>query len=112
RVLETGSPGVHRIGRYDLVAELASGGMATVYLARLSGVGGFQRTVAIKVLHPHLAYDGEFVEMFLDEARLAAMIHHPNVVPIQEEEEGEHVYYLVMDYIEGATVAASLSRAA
>jgi eukaryotic-like serine/threonine-protein kinase len=112
RVLETGSPGVHRIGRYDLVAELASGGMATVYLARLSGVGGFQRTVAIKVLHPHLAYDGEFVEMFLDEARLAAMIHHPNVVPIQEVEEGEHGYYLVMDYIEGDTFAALLSRAA
>ncbi len=112
RVLETGSPGVHRIGRYDLVAELASGGMATVYLARLSGVGGFQRNVAIKVLHPHLAYDGEFVEMFLDEARLAAMIHHPNVVPIQEVEEGEHGYYLVMEYIEGDTFAALLSRAA
>lgn len=112
RVLETGSPGVHRIGRYDLVAEIASGGMATVYLARLSGVGGFQRNVAIKVLHPHLAYDGEFVEMFLDEARLAAMIHHPNVVPIQEVEEGEHGYYLVMDYVEGDTFAALLSRAA
>lgn len=112
RVLETGSPGVHRIGRYDLVAELASGGMATVYLARLSGVGGFQRNVAIKVLHPHLAYDGEFVEMFLDEARLAAMIHHPNVVPIQEVGEGDHGYYLVMDYIEGDTFAALLSRAA
>jgi serine/threonine protein kinase len=112
RVLETGSPGIHRIGRYDLVAELASGGMATVYLGRLSGVGGFQRNVAIKVLHPHLAYDAEFVEMFLDEARLAAMIHHPNVVPIQEVEEGEHGYYLVMDYIEGDTFAALLSRAA
>lgn len=112
RVLETGSPGIHRIGRYDLVAELASGGMATVYLARLSGVGGFQRNVAIKVLHPHLAYDAEFVEMFLDEARLAAMIHHPNVVPIQEVDEGEHGYYLVMDYVEGDTFAALLSRAA
>lgn len=112
RVIETGHPGVHRIGRYDLVAEIASGGMATVYLARLSGAGGFQRNVAIKVLHPHLAYDREFVEMFLDEARLAAMIHHPNVVPIQEVGEGDHGYYLVMDYIEGDTFAALLSRSA
>lgn len=112
RVIETGNPGVHRIGRYDLVAEIASGGMATVYLARLSGVGGFQRNVAIKVLHPHLAYDDEFVEMFLDEARLAAMIHHPNVVPILEVGEGEHGYYLVMDYVEGDTFAVLLSRAA
>ncbi len=112
RVIETGNPGFHRIGRYDLVAEIASGGMATVYLARLSGVGGFQRNVAIKVLHPHLAYDDEFVEMFLDEARLAAMIHHPNVVPILDIDDSEHGHYLVMDYVEGDTFAVLLSRAA
>src|SRR5690606_39575854 len=55
--------------------------MATVYLARLTGVGGFQRFFALKRLHPHLAGEKEFVEMFLDEARLAAGIHHPTSVP-------------------------------
>jgi serine/threonine protein kinase len=101
-----------RLDRFELVAELASGGMATVFLARLSGVAGFQRLVAIKRLHPHLAREPEFVEMFLDEARLAARIHHPNVVPIQEVGESEHGYYLVMDYIEGDTLARVLAKAA
>jgi serine/threonine-protein kinase len=101
-----------RLDRFELIAELASGGMATVFLARLSGVAGFQRLVAIKRLHPHLAREPEFVEMFLDEARLAARIHHPNVVPIQEVGESEHGYYLVMDYIEGDTLARVLAKAA
>src|SRR4051812_30541084 len=101
-----------RLDRFELIAELASGGMATVFLARLSGVAGFQRLVAIKRLHPHLAREPEFVEMFLDEARLAARIHHPNVVPIQEVGESDRGYYLVMDYIEGDTLARVLAKAA
>ena len=101
-----------RLDRFELVAELASGGMATVYLARLSGVGGFQRFVAIKRLHPHLARDAEFIEMFLDEARLAARIHHPNVVPILEIGTSEDGYYLVMEYVEGDTLGRLLARAA
>lgn len=100
-----------RLDRFELIAELASGGMATVYLARLSGVAGFQRLVAIKQLHPHLAKEAEFVEMFLDEARLAARIHHPNVVPIQEVGESKSGYYLVMDYVEGDTLGRVLTRA-
>ncbi len=107
-----GPEGRQRIDRYELVAEIASGGMATVYLARLSGVGGFQRFVAIKRLHPHLAAENEFVEMFLDEARLAAGIHHPNVVPILEVGASDRGYYLVMEYIEGDTLARLLARAA
>jgi serine/threonine-protein kinase len=100
-----------RLDRFELIAELASGGMATVFLARLSGAAGFQRLVAIKRLHPHLAREPEFVEMFLDEARLAARIHHPNVVPIQEVGESDQGYYLVMDYIEGDTLARVLAKA-
>src|SRR5688572_12122291 len=86
--------------------------MATVYLARLTGVGGFQRFVAMKRLHPHLAGEKEFVEMFLDEARLAAGIHHPNVVPILEVGASSVGYYLVMEYVEGDTLARLLARAA
>jgi len=107
-------PGVgrQRVDRYELVGELASGGMATVFLARLTGVGGFQRFVAMKRLHPHLANEKEFVEMFLDEARIAARIHHPNVVPILEVGASPVGYYLVMEYIEGDTLARLLARAA
>jgi serine/threonine protein kinase len=79
--------------------------MATVYLARRAGVGGFQRFVAVKRLHPHLANESDFVQMFLDEARLAALIHHPNVVSISEVGASDRGYYLVMDYIEGDTLA-------
>jgi serine/threonine protein kinase len=100
------------LDRFELIAELATGGMATVYLARLSGVGGFQRFAAIKRLHPHLAREPEFIEMFLDEARLAARIHHPNVVPILEIGTSEHGYYLVMEYVEGDTLGRLLARSA
>jgi len=100
-----------RLDRYELIGELASGGMATVYLARLAGVGGFQRFVAIKRLHPHLAGEEEFIEMFLDEARLAAGIHHPHVVPILEVGQNDNGYYLVMEYIEGDTLARIVARA-
>jgi eukaryotic-like serine/threonine-protein kinase len=107
-------PGVgrQRVDRYELMGEIASGGMATVYLARLTGMGGFQRFVAMKRLHPHLASEKEFVEMFLDEARIAARIHHPNVVPILEVGASPVGYYLVMEYIEGDTLARLLARAA
>lgn len=112
KLLQPGPEGRQRIDRYELVAEIASGGMATVFLARLGGVGGFQRFVAIKRLHPHLASEEEFVEMFLDEARLAAGIHHPNVVPILEVGASERGYYIVMEYIEGDTLARLLARSA
>lgn len=102
-MLPLGQPLV--VDRYQLIGEIASGGMATVYLARLGGVGGFERFVAIKRLHPHLAKEREFVEMFLDEARLAARIHHQNVVSILEIGTSDAGYYLVMEYVEGATLA-------
>jgi eukaryotic-like serine/threonine-protein kinase len=106
------SAGRQRVDRYELLGEIASGGMATVYLARLTGMGGFQRFVAMKRLHPHLAGEKEFVEMFLDEARIAARLHHPNVVPILEVGASQVGYYLVMEYIEGDTLARLLARAA
>ena len=103
----------NRLDRYELIGEIATGGMAVVYLARIAGLGGFQRFVAIKRLHTHLAQEQEFVEMFLDEARLAAGIHNPHVVPILEVGGGgENGYYLVMEYIEGDTLARVATRAA
>ena len=88
------------LGRYALIEEIASGGMATVYLGRARGVGGFERTVAVKCCAPQLRKDAEFASMFLDEARLAARIHHPNVVATLDVGDDE-VLYLVMEYIDG-----------
>ncbi|MEM1034226.1 MAG: protein kinase [Myxococcota bacterium] len=99
-------------GRYQLIGEIASGGMASVFLARRAGFGGFQRLVAIKRLHPHLAGEQEFIDMFLDEARIAASIHHQNVVPILEIGASDTGYYLVMEYIEGVTLAKLMTHAA
>ncbi|MEZ4409557.1 MAG: serine/threonine-protein kinase [Polyangiales bacterium] len=100
------------LDRYELVAPLARGGMGSVHLARLPGVGGFQRLYAIKVMHPHLAEEEEFVAMLLDEARLAARIHHPNAVAIVDVCQGSQGFYLVMDYVDGVTLAKLLSATA
>ena len=101
-----------RLGRYEVLSQLASGGMAAVYVARARGVAGFERLVAIKVLHPHLAYEEEFISMFLDEARLAARIRHPNVVGTLDisDTEGDG-FFLVMEYIEGDHLGALLTAA-
>jgi serine/threonine protein kinase len=101
-----------RLGRYEVLARLASGGMAEVYIARAQGVAGFERLVALKVLHANLAHEEQFISMFLDEARLAARIRHPNVVATLDisgtEETG---YFLVMEYIEGEHAGHVLSAA-
>ncbi len=94
------APGT-RLGRYEVVSELGTGGMATVYLGRALAAAGFQRLVAIKVLHPHLLRDEQFVQMFLDEGRLAARIHHPNVVATVDLEHTAQGLYIVSEYIEG-----------
>src|SRR5690606_36129592 len=102
-----------RLGRYEVITQLASGGMAAVYIARAQGVAGFERLVAIKVLHAHLAYEEEFISMFLDDARLAARIRHPNVVPPAGINVGGGVgYFLVMDYIVADHLGGLLGRAA
>ncbi|MEZ4248362.1 MAG: protein kinase [Polyangiales bacterium] len=102
-----------QLGRYEVLTQLASGGMAAVYVARAKGVAGFERLVAVKVLHPHLAYEEEFISMFLDEARLAARIRHPNVVGTLDisDTEGDG-FFLVMEYIEGDHLGALLAAAA
>jgi serine/threonine protein kinase len=93
------------IGRYALHDEIASGGMATVHLGRLLGPVGFARTVAIKRLHQHYAKDPEFVSMFLDEARLAARIRHPNVVPTLDVVALSGELFLVMEYVHGVSLS-------
>jgi eukaryotic-like serine/threonine-protein kinase len=100
--------GARTIGRYALHTEIAAGGMATVHIGRLLGPVGFARTVAIKKLHPPLAKDPEFVAMFLDEARLAARIRHPNVVSTLDVVATEGELFVVMEYVPGESLARLL----
>ena len=102
---------VRVVGRYALYGKLATGGMATVHFGRLLGPVGFSRTVAIKRLHPQYAKDPEFVAMFLDEARLAARIQHPNVVATLDVVAMDEELFLVMDYIRGESFSRLLRGA-
>lgn len=93
------------VGRYLVHQRIAAGGMATVHVGRLMGLAGFSRTVAIKRLHDQYGRDPDFVAMLLDEARLAATIRHPNVVPtLDVVAEGDELL-VVMEYVEGDSVA-------
>ncbi|MGB5703179.1 MAG: serine/threonine-protein kinase [Polyangiales bacterium] len=89
------------IGRYELCFELASGGMASVYLARAEGSPGFEKLVALKRIHPHLASEKGYVEMFLDEARIASRITHPNVCSVFDFGEADGEYFIAMEYLVG-----------
>ncbi len=91
----------NRIGRYDLRFELASGGMASVYLARTEGAPGFQKLLALKRIHPHLAKEKDYIEMFLDEARIASRITHANVCSVFDFGEADGEYYIAMEYLVG-----------
>lgn len=93
-----------RLGNYEPLLELASGGMATVYVARQVGAAGFERTVVLKRVHKHLLGNREFTDMFRDEARVASMIRHPNVVAVNDVVEADKELFLVMDYIEGCAI--------
>ena len=94
-----------RVGRYVVHDRIAAGGMATVHVGRVLGAAGFSRTVAIKRLHDAYAKDPEFVAMLLDEARIAAMIRHPNVVPTLDVVAEDDELLVVMEYVEGDSVA-------
>ena len=101
-----------QVGRYAIYEPIATGGMATVHLGRLVGPASFARTVAIKRLHPQFARDPEFVSMFLDEARVAARIQHPNVVPTIDVIATDGELLLVMEYVRGEALSRLVRGAA
>ncbi len=94
-----------RFGKYDLLALLATGGMAEIWLARVSGMAGFEKLVVIKRLLDKLAADPEYVEMFLDEARINARLTHSNVVTVLELGQVEGKYFMAMEYVPGLSVS-------
>jgi serine/threonine protein kinase len=98
-------------GKYQLVKRLARGGMAEVFLARQSGPEGFQRTVAVKRILPHLADSKDFVGMFQDEARLAAQLSHPNIVHIYDFGKVEEHFFIAMEYVDGVHAGVLIKHA-
>ena len=101
---------VETIGRYEVVGRLAVGGMAEILLGRLRGPSGFERAVVIKRILAHLAEQPAFVDMFLDEARLAARIQHRNVVQVHELGQDGKNLFLTMEYLEGENAAGMVRR--
>lgn len=100
------------LGKYRLLERIGRGGMAEVLLAQVEGPGGFQKKLAIKRILPNFASDAEFVRMFLDEARLAALLNHPNIVQIFELGEHDGAYYVAMEHVDGSSLRALCRRAA
>ncbi len=100
-----------RLGKYEILALLALGGTAEIYLARIGGAAGFEKYVVVKCLHDHLADDADFVKMFLDEARMAAMLDHSNIVQTFELGEYQNRYYMVMEFLAGLSLAMVVRRA-
>jgi serine/threonine-protein kinase len=98
-------------GNYRLQRRLARGGMAEVFLARHVGVEGFERRVAIKRILPHLSESEEFRTMFLDEARLAAQLSHPNIVHIYDFGKFDDYYYIAMEYVDGPDLGRLIRQA-
>ena len=97
--------------RYTVLGTLASGGMGTVYLARMAGSAGFSKLVAIKRLHPELAAQKEFIAMLVDEARLASALQHANIVDTLDLVATDGAFSLVLEYVEGAALSVLLAQA-
>jgi serine/threonine-protein kinase len=100
------------VGRYAIYDKIAQGGMAAVHLGRLRAAAGFSRTVAVKRLHPHLAEEPEFLKTIVDEARLAARISHPNVVPTLDVVSAAGELLIVMEYVRGESLSRLLRTVA
>jgi len=102
----TGAP--LRVGRYEVITHLATGGMAQIYLARQSGLGSFERHVVLKTILRERASDQRFVTMFLDEAKLAATLNHQNVAQVYEVDQADGAYFMAMEYVHGENARAIL----
>jgi len=105
---QAGAQGTAQVGRYQVLLRLARGGMGTVYLCRVTGEGGFRRLFALKVIREHHNRNQAYVQMLLEEARIASRLNHPNVVPIIDIDVFAGQHFLVMDYVEGCTLSELL----
>jgi eukaryotic-like serine/threonine-protein kinase len=99
-------------GKYRLIAELGQGGMATVYLAVALGKSGFRKLAVVKLLRPEIAVDAEFVQMFLDEAKLCARLSHPNIVHTYDVGVDDVGHLIAMEYLDGVSLHAAVAKLA
>src|SRR5690554_2669712 len=98
-------------GKYRLIEKIGKGGMAEVYLATQHGdLAGFEKQVALKMMSQNLSDREDLVIMFLDEARIAAQLNHPNIVHVYDLGRVEDTLYIAMEYVEARTFAGSASR--
>jgi serine/threonine-protein kinase len=104
----SGSVGPARLGKYELIARIGKGGMAQVYLARQRGPANFEKVVVVKTIHPHLAEKKSFIDMLLDEARIAALLKHPCVVDIYDLGLDDDIYFIAMEYLSGEPLLSVL----
>lgn len=105
-------PHQSNIARFTVLQRLGTGGMAEVFLCRQSGIGGFGKLVVIKRILPHLVEDASFISMFLDEARIAANLSHPNIVQVFEiDADPRGIPYIVMEYVRGPSFSQVIRAA-
>ena len=88
-------------GKYTLLQRIATGGMAEVFRVRTSGVGGFEKTLAIKRLHTQLSQDKNFIQMLVDEAKITVLLQHPGIVQILDFGEIDGQYFIAMEFVDG-----------
>src|SRR3954470_18068141 len=105
-------PGAKPFGKYYLLDRIGAGGMAEVFLAVAFGPEGFQRTLVIKRMLPHLSQDRAFVRMFVDEAKLCGLLSHPNLVQIFEFESIEDSFFIAMEHVQGETLSTVRAKLA
>ena len=103
---------IQTFGKYQILERIATGGMAEIYKARLEGIGGFQRTFAIKRILPHLSQNDEYVAMLVDEAKVAGLLSHANIVQILDLGQVDGVWFIAMEFVPGRDLGAVLKRAA
>ena len=97
-------------GKYQILERIATGGMAEIFKARLEGIGGFQRTFAIKRVLPHLSSNAEYVAMLVDEAKVAGLLSHANIVQILDLGQVDNLWYIAMEYVDGRDLGRVLKR--
>src|SRR5688500_19585741 len=100
-----------RFGKYTLVDRIAVGGMAEIFLARQAGLEGFEKTIVIKRIRPHLSKQTSTVKMFLNEAKLAAQLSHPNIVQIYDLGKFSESYFIALEYIFGRDMRCIIRKA-
>ncbi|MFZ9887055.1 MAG: serine/threonine protein kinase, partial [Myxococcota bacterium] len=105
------SPRGIRFGKYTLLNRIAVGGMAEIFLARQEGLEGFEKTICIKRIRPHLSSQSNFVRMFLNEAKLAAQLNHPNIVQIYDLGRINDSYFIAMEHIGGRDMSRIVPKA-